>query len=126
MRDGFTSEPLCLERMRLYVTMIFGNATALCAAFSAPTGGMDVQKLDDLSMRILDLYSAAQEGIAGDGVPTRGALASYEEMVVSDMRNALVRLVEDIQTHIKLMGTSERALLLLVRCPCSCDLGDLC
>lgn len=51
------SRPPCLKPMRACINMVYGNATALCAAFGLPSTPSYAENLDTVTTRILDLYS---------------------------------------------------------------------
>ena len=50
------TKPQCLKPMRACINMVYGNATALCAAFGLPNAPSYASNLDSVTTRILDLY----------------------------------------------------------------------
>lgn len=55
-----SARPTCFKPMRACINMVYGNATALCAAFGLPQGAAWATHLDEVTMRVLDLYSPAK------------------------------------------------------------------
>jgi hypothetical protein len=59
--------------------------------------------------------------LAWSGVPDYGertdGLQVWSKEIKEDMKKAFMKIVEDIQVHVKQLAFSERAMLLLVRNP---------
>lgn len=50
-------KPTFFKPMRACIAMVYGNATALCAAFGLPNSTNYAKKLDVVTSRILNLYN---------------------------------------------------------------------
>ena len=158
------SRPPCLKPMRACINMVYGNATALCAAFGLPSTPSYAENLNTVTTRILDLYSpdlvgkrvggSTEKAVAfkqsmevrrcrcrcvrgvhacdwvwrvpggrcvseaSTGRCARGAMRpmqAWSKEIREDMKKAYIKIVEDIQVHVKQLAFSERAMLLLVR-----------
>lgn len=99
--------------------MVYGNATALCAAFGLPSTPRYAENLDNVTTRILELYSPSlinkrwKRGSVGE-TSLRTAMEGWSNDIQEDMKKAYIKIVEDIQVHVKQLAFSERAMLLLV------------
>jgi hypothetical protein len=113
------SRPTCFKPMRACINMVYGNATALCAAFGLPSTPQYAENLDNVTTRILELYSPNEVSKRTKGSAERAALRiameGWSKDIREDMKKAYIKIVEDIQVHVKQLAFSERAMLLLVR-----------
>lgn len=50
-------KPTFFKPMRACIAMVYGNATALCAAFGLPNSTNYAKKLDVVTTRVLNLYN---------------------------------------------------------------------
>ena len=119
-----SSEALNLKKILSSISMIFGNATAISAAFGTASGAcIDVEQLDIINMRILDLYKASNKECSAAMAhhPVREKLQQLEAGVRDEMKRSHTKLADDIQKNVKLLGTNERAQVLLVRTHCASD-----
>eukprot|EP00803_Ostreobium_quekettii_P007034 evm.model.scf_2582.1 EVM.evm.TU.scf_2582.1 scf_2582:2859-15247(+) len=106
----------CTSNMRSLVSaveMVFGSAAALSATFGYKDRvGLDVYTLREVQKEILSLCDKRH---VSD--PSQGQLKSIADLcsvsIVQAMSKAATQLIEDLYGHVKLLGTPERAQVLL-------------
>ncbi|KAK9909040.1 hypothetical protein WJX75_006403 [Coccomyxa subellipsoidea] len=113
-------KPLCTA-----IDMVFGSAAALSATFGFKDAvGMDMQLLDAVQSKIVSLYAP----LAQDASPPQpGAQPPLGEVfarcVESCMYKATNELLDDLHRNYRLLGTPERAQVVLAACqsPLLCE-----
>lgn len=85
-------KPGCFKPMRACIAMVYGNATALCAAFGLPNSTNYAKKLDVITTRVLNLYKPESvEAIAeAAGCASAPSLQMHLKRMQVSFDNALV------------------------------------
>lgn len=84
-------KPTFFKPMRACIAMVYGNATALCAAFGLPNSVNYAKKLDVVTTRVLNLYNHETVEAIAEGAGC--AQAPWMQMLLKRMQVTFYYLV---------------------------------
>ncbi|GAX82001.1 hypothetical protein CEUSTIGMA_g9429.t1 [Chlamydomonas eustigma] len=112
---GRTDGPNLFKAVSSGVEAVFSYPAALNAAFGRDHGvGLDVMLLDKVQTSILDLYSCKEEQMPSSGTEAVADLHKFS--ICQTMYRAASTLLDDLSSHLRLLGGPERAQVLLAVC----------